>query len=203
MAIWPGFFKTLCVRLIAGRDFSEVDDAHHARLAIVSRSFAERLFVNGEAIGKYIRYGFMPDYQNLQIVGIADDAQLFDLRETAPPVIYFSYLQESQPFPEGILYVRAEGNPEALAKTIGREIEALGREYPIRAATLDQMVSRVLVNERVIAVIRQNFIRVENNELNRESSHKGTRSLADTAMLAHGFSLAWGLICLTSIYIHT
>ena len=51
-------------------------------------------------------------------------------------------------------------------------------------------------------VLRQSFIRVENNELNRESSDKGTRFLAETAMLAHGFPLAWSLICLSSIYIH-
>ena len=151
--VLPGFFQTLGVRLIAGRDFSEADDDHHARLAIVSRSFAERLFVNGDAIGKYIRFGFMPDSQNLEIVGIAEDARLLDLRDAAPPIVYFSYLQESQPTPWGVLYVRAKRNPDALAMTIGREIESLGHEYPLRTATIDQMMSRVLVNERVVAIL--------------------------------------------------
>ena len=151
--IWPGFFKTLGTRLIAGRDFEVADDERHPHLVIVSRSFAERLFVNGDALGKRVRFGFMPDLQNLQIVGVADDARLFDLREAAPPVIYFSYLQESQPYPVGALYVRANGNPEALAKPIGQEIESFGREYPIRTTTADQMMGRVLVNERVIAVL--------------------------------------------------
>jgi ABC-type antimicrobial peptide transport system permease subunit len=40
-----------------------------------------------------------------------------------------------------------------LAKTIGHEIDSLGHEYPSRTATVDQMISRVLVNERVIALL--------------------------------------------------
>ena len=153
VTIWPGFLKTLGIRLIAGRDFAVADDNRHPHLVIVSRSFAERLFVNGDALGKRVRFGFMPDLQNLEIVGVADDARLFDPREATPPVIYFSFLQQSQPYPEGALYVRANGNLEAMAKPIGQEIESFGREYPIRTTTVDQAMGRVLVNERVIAML--------------------------------------------------
>ena len=153
VTIWPGFLKTLGIRLIAGRDFAVADDNRHPHLVIVSRSFAERLFVNGDALGKRVRFGFMPDFQNLEIVGVADDARLFDPREATPPVIYFSFLQQSQPYPEGALYVRANGNLEAMAKPIGQEIESFGREYPIRTTTVDQAMGRVLVNERVIAML--------------------------------------------------
>jgi predicted permease len=149
--IWPGFFKTLGIRLIAGRDFTEADDEHHPRVAIVSRSFADRLFVNGDAIGQHIRFGFMPEFQEIEIVGVVDDARLFDLRDAAPPIVYHSCLQNAQLW--GDLYVRANAAPEALAKTIGFEIDSLGREYPSRTATVDQMMSRVLVNERVIALL--------------------------------------------------
>ena len=158
ITIWPGFFKALGIRLIAGRDFEATDDARHPRLVIVSRSFAERLFVNGDAIGKPIRFGFMPDFQSLEIIGVADDARLLDLRESAPPVIYLSYLQDSQPARLGYsLYVRTQKSPEALAKTIGHEIESLGHEYALRTATVDQMMSRFLVNERVIASLSTFF----------------------------------------------
>ena len=154
VTISPGFFKTLGIRLIAGHDFEVNDDGRHPRLVIVSRSFAERLFVNGDALGKHIRFGFMPDFQNLEIMGIADDARLLDLRVAAPPVIYLSYLQDSQPARLGYsFYVRTEKSPETLAMTIGHEVDSLGHEYPFRTATVDQMVSRFLVNERVIAML--------------------------------------------------
>lgn len=71
--------------------------------------------------------------------------------------IYFSYLQDSQPTPSGGLYVRTKGNPEALAMTIGHEVESLGHQYALRTATVDQMMSRVLVNERVIALLSSCF----------------------------------------------
>jgi ABC-type antimicrobial peptide transport system permease subunit len=53
--------------------------------------------------------------------------------------------------------VRTKGNPEALAMTIGHEVESLGHEYALRSATVDQMMSRVLVNERVIALLSSFF----------------------------------------------
>jgi predicted permease len=152
VTVWPGFFKTLGMPLIAGRDLDVTDENRHPRPVIVSRSFAERLFVKGDAIGRFIRFGIMPDFQNLEIVGIADDARIFDLREAAPPVVYFCYLYP-QTVPFGTLYVRAKGNPEALEKTIGHEIESLGHEYPIRTQTVEQSMDRVLVNERVISLL--------------------------------------------------
>ena len=152
VTIWPGFFKTVGIRLIAGRDFAVADDDRHPHLAIVSRSFAERLFLNGDAIGKHIRLGFMPEFQDLEIAAVAEDARLLDLRDAAPPIVYVSYLQ----YPRatwGDLYVRTTKGPEALANTVGQEIESLGHEYASRTATLDQMMSRVLANERVIALL--------------------------------------------------
>jgi predicted lysophospholipase L1 biosynthesis ABC-type transport system permease subunit len=104
----------------------------------------------------------MPDFQNLEIVGVADDARILDLRDPAPPIIYFSYIHVSnvpyaQSVPWADLYVRTTGDPEALSMTIGHQIESLGHEYPLRTATVDQMMSRVLVNERMIALLSTFF----------------------------------------------
>jgi predicted permease len=157
VTVWPGFFNALGIRLASGRYFELTDDEKHPHLAIVSKSLAERLFPNGEAIGQHVRYGFWPEFQNLEIVGVAGDARILDLRDPAPPIIYLSYLQAPPWAQWGELYVRAKEKPEALAKTIGYEIDALGHEYLFRSATVDQMVSRVLVNERVIALLSSFF----------------------------------------------
>ena len=154
VTIWPGFFNTLGIRLLSGRGFQPADDEKHPHLAVVSKSLAEHLFPHGDAVGQHVRYSFWPDFQNLEIVGVAEDARIFDLRDAAPPVIYLSYLQLPPPWAQsGNLYVRAEKNPEALATTIGHEIDSLGHEYALRASTVDQMMNRVLVNERVIALL--------------------------------------------------
>jgi predicted permease len=147
----PGFFQTLGIQLLHGRDFDQTDDQHHPRLAIVNSSLAQRLFPNGDAIGKTVRVGFMPEYQNIEIVGIASNARIVDLRDAAAPVIFLSYLQ--YPPQWGNLIVRTNEPPEELAKIVGQAIESLGHEYPLRTKTISQVISGEIVEERVTAML--------------------------------------------------
>src|SRR6266404_2599891 len=147
----PGFFHMLGIPLLRGRDFDETEDQRHPHVAIVSSSLAERLFPNGDAIGKTIRFGFMPEYQNMEIIGIAGNARIFELRNAAGPVVYFSDLQT--PSQWGNLIVRTNESPEALKKTVGHEIESLGHEYALSTKTIPQVISQELVEEHVTAML--------------------------------------------------
>jgi predicted permease len=144
----PVFFRTLGIPLIRGRDFNQTDDKRHPHVAIVSSSLAERLFPNGDAVGKRIR---IVANRNIEIVGVAGDARIFDLRDVAAPAIFLSYLQTPPAW--GGLVVRTKGPPERLAKTVGREIESLGREYPFWTGTVAQAMSQQLAKERVTAML--------------------------------------------------
>src|SRR5260370_5634136 len=117
----PTFFRTLGIPLLRGRDFTEADDQHHPRAAVVNSNLAERLFPNGDAIGKSIRFGFMPYYENIEIVGIARNARIFNIRDATTPVIFLSSFQ--YPHEWGALIVRTKKAPEALAKTVGHKVE--------------------------------------------------------------------------------
>ncbi len=147
----PTFFRTLGIPLLRGRVFTEADDQHHPRAAVVNSNLAERLFPNGDAIGKSIRFGFMPDYENIEIVGIARNARIFNIRDATTPVIFLSSFQ--YPHEWGGLIVRTKEAPEALAKTVGHEVESLGHEYVLRTRTVVQTISAELVEERVIAML--------------------------------------------------
>jgi predicted permease len=149
----PGFMRTLGISLVRGRDFDWTDDEHHPRVAIVSRSLAERLFPSGNAIGQRIRFSFMPEYQNLEVVGVANNARLFDLHNAASPVIYLPYPQYPKWTENGDLLVRTKLAPETLARTVGREVESLGHEYALGTKTIAQEVSQALVEDRVIAML--------------------------------------------------
>jgi predicted permease len=154
-SVSPGFFRTLGIPLLRGRDFVEADDQHHPHLAIVNSNLAERLFPNGDAIGKRIRFGFMPDYENIEIVGIARNARIFDIRDATTPVIFLSSLQ--YPSEQGGLLVRTKESPEAIEKTISREVESLGHEYVLLTRTVAQTINAELVQERVTAVLSAFF----------------------------------------------
>ena len=153
----PGFFQTLGVSLVRGRDFDWTDDEQHPRVAIVSNRLAERLFPSGDALGQRLRFGFMPELQDLEIVGIAGNARIFDLRDAAALAVYLPYLQHPKSSAQGDLFVRTRRTPEALASTVGHQIESLGREYPLRTKTVKQKISQALVEERVTALLASFF----------------------------------------------
>jgi predicted permease len=146
--ISPGFFRTLGIPLVRGRDFDPTDDKGHPRVAIVSSRLAERLFPNGDAIGKRIRIVAL---RNVEIVGVAGDARIFDVREVAPPAIFLSYLQIPPLW--GGLIVRTREAPEGVAKAVGHEIESIGREYPFWTGTIDEAMGQQLAKERVTAML--------------------------------------------------
>jgi predicted permease len=155
--VLPGFFATLGTTLVRGRDFNANDDTQHSGVVILNSSLANILFPRGDALGQHIRFGFMPTFQNLEIVGLASDARLFDLREPPAPIIYFPVRQYPSLAQWGTLFVRTSATPESIASTIGREIESLGREYPLRTKTASQVISDVLVEERVVAMLSTFF----------------------------------------------
>jgi predicted permease len=153
----PGFLRTLGISLLRGRDFGWSDDEHHPRVAIISGSLAGRLFPSGNALGQRIRFGFMPELQNLEVVGIASNTRLFDLHNAAAPVLYVSCLQYPQWTQEGHFFVRTREAPEAVARIVGNEIQSLGHEYPLSTKTIEHEVNQALVEEHVIALLSSFF----------------------------------------------
>src|ERR1700691_704850 len=147
----PNFFRTTGIALVQGRDFNDADDEHHPRLAVLSRSLAKRLFPGGDVVGQTIRFSIMPEYQSIQVVGVADDARILSLRDATLPILYLCAFQE-QP-QAGNLVVRTTQSPEALATSARREIDSLGHEYALQTRTVSQIITQDLVEERVTALL--------------------------------------------------
>jgi predicted permease len=151
----PNFFHTLGIPILQGRDFNDADDPHQLRLAILGRSLARRLFPDGNAIGQTIRFSVMPEYQNLHVVGVADDARVVRLRDAAVPLLYLCAFQEETQ--AGNLVVRTTQSPETLARSASREIGSLGHEYALQTKTVSQIIREDLVEERVTALLSTFF----------------------------------------------
>ena len=155
-SVSPGFFKTLAIPLVSGRDFEWSDDQRHSPIAIVDSQTARRLFPSGGAIGKRVRFGVQPEFQDLEIVGVARTARLIDLRDANQRVIYVPFAQHPPYGEEGNLFVRAN-HAAALARPLGNEIRSLGREYVTETKTIEQMSDRTLVAERATAIFSTAF----------------------------------------------
>jgi putative ABC transport system permease protein len=126
----PGFFDTLHLRLLAGRDFSRMDVEGSLPVAIVSESLARRRWPQGSPLGERIKLG-KPDssWSWLTIVGVASDTE-FDWTDNATePAIYLPYLQSASAY--SYLALRASGPAADLADTVRRELAGLDPELPL------------------------------------------------------------------------
>ena len=122
----PGYFNTLRIRLLQGRDFTRADTAAAPKVVIVNETMAQRYWPNGNAVGATIR---RLDYV-AQVVGIAEDAKYATLAETSEPFIYHPLEQEPSTNRTLSLAVRTTGDPQALREPIQREVRALMPSWP-------------------------------------------------------------------------
>jgi predicted permease len=155
-AVSPGFFKTMGMPLVAGREFDERDERGFPEgwaysVAVVNQTFAKRYFAGANPIGRHIGIGDDPGtVTRIEIVGLVKDAKYTGIREDPRPQIFFPYLQATM---EGVTaYVRTAQEPGAVMGTIRREVAALDSNLALYdIATLDERVERSVVNERLIA----------------------------------------------------
>ncbi|HET6955490.1 MAG TPA: ADOP family duplicated permease [Vicinamibacterales bacterium] len=155
--ISPGFFASLGVPIMAGRDFNANDRGDGEKVVIVSQSLAQRLFPNQDAVNrrlmwtdpvmKFIDVSTGPR----RIVGIAAD---IDDENVIPGPALTVYHPLEQEFGGGRVFVHARTDPYSLVPPITRIIRDLSPEQPVeRAATLDDVRAEVLAPDRLNALV--------------------------------------------------
>lgn len=155
-AVSPEFFRTLGISLMAGRDFDWGDDPHHPLVAIVDSNLARRLRPTGDAVGMHVRFGVQPEFQQLEIVGVARSARIVSLRFSDDLVIYVPISQHPLYADYGSLFARSQ-NPAGVKRELENKIQSLGHEYPRSAKTLEETGDETLVEDRAIAVLSSIF----------------------------------------------
>jgi len=151
----PGFFDTLGMRTVRGRDFEFDDDASRPLVAIVSIRLARLIAPQGDAIGQRVKIGDIKG--EFEIVGIVSDATLDDPRAPDAPAIYAASFQRPDYLGWSEAIVRTPGDPAQLAHALREGIESLGREYPLRIDTVAEEVDHALLPERVLALLSSFF----------------------------------------------
>jgi putative ABC transport system permease protein len=149
MRVSPGFFDTMRIRLIAGRDFVPSDsEPLEPTAVIVNEAFAQRYFGHASPIGRvYERTGQPPPVRQ-EIVGVVADARLSDLRSLPPPTVYVPLRGL------GSMQVRAAGDPLALTALIDREIRATHPSLRATAFALQATwIANTFLRERLLALL--------------------------------------------------
>ena len=128
-AVGPGFFRTLGIPLIDGREFTEADVAGSPKVAIVNESFARRFELGRDAVGRFMQAGSGGE-NDIEIVGLVEDSKYAQVKQEIPPMYYMPYRQDED---LGFLnfYVRAQGDPSALLPTLRSAVQGLDPNLPV------------------------------------------------------------------------
>jgi predicted permease len=145
------FFQTLGAAIASGREFSARDGANSTRVVIISQPLAQRLFPNGDCLGRTISVGNNPGRQNLQVVGIAADARFGSFHRHDPFAVYLPLFQEPKLLGYGILEVRAVADPLGVIPSVDAKVRSLGREFAFFTETLPRAIEINLAEERMMA----------------------------------------------------
>ncbi len=155
--VTPGFFATLGVPLLAGRDFTEEDGRGRELVVVVSQSLAQRLFPSGQALEGRLWWTdpYFGKPQPRRIVGVVADVD--DENVVPGPALTVYHPLAQLPF-GGRLFVRAEGDPYALVTPVTRIIRELSQDQPVEgASTLEDVRAEVLGPERLNAFVLSGF----------------------------------------------
>jgi putative ABC transport system permease protein len=156
-SVSPGFFATLGVPIIAGRDFTEADRRDSEPVVIVSQSLAQRMFPNQDAVNRHMMWTDpIMKFINVstgprRIVGVAAD---IDDENVVPGPALSVYHPLEQALGGGRLFVHTRTDPYALVGPIKRIIRDMSADQPVeRPATLDDVRAEVLAPDRLNALV--------------------------------------------------
>jgi predicted permease len=160
-SISPGFFETLGVPIVEGRDFRDTDRDGAERVVIISRSVAQRLFPGREAVDRHLQWtdGVMKfigiSTEPRRIIGVVPDV---DDENIIPQPAMTIYQPSNQEGWNGRLFVRAQNDPYALVPTITRTIHDMAANQPVeRASSLEDIRAEVLTPDRLNAIVFGGF----------------------------------------------
>jgi predicted permease len=151
-AITSGFFQTMRVPMLAGRDFNESDLPNSPRVAIVNESFAKKYFQGASPVGKVIYDSGKPD-KTYQIVGLVKDTKYQNLREDFQPAIFTATSQEKEPGEGLTLMIRSSESMESLSAAVKRAATEINPAMVLTLSVFKTQVREDLQGERIMATL--------------------------------------------------
>jgi predicted permease len=154
--VGPGYFQTLGIPLIAGRDFTRADAGGSQKVAIVNEAFAKKFNLGRDPLGKRIGEGSRTE-PDIEIVGFVRNAKYSQVKGDIPPVYFRPYRQNDQ---TGVIfyYVRTSLDPEQLLGSIPKVVAALDANLPVQdLRTMPQQVRENVFLDRFLSVLSAAF----------------------------------------------
>ena len=167
--VTPGFFETMGMRLISGRDISERDGPNSPRVAVVSEAFVRRYFSRRNPLGQTFRFVNTPQPapEQYEIVGVVSDMKYESAREAVFPTFYIPLFQRtpldrdetriSRLYPHDLV-VRSSANAVSVAEHVRTALHKAEPDMPVAGiVTMRERVDRSLAQDQTLTVVSIGF----------------------------------------------
>src|SRR6267154_1709743 len=135
--VGPGYFVTLGIALLSGREFTRADDEKAALVAMVNETMAQRYWQGRNPLGQRLQL----KGRWLQVVGVAKDSKYSSVREKPTPFFFIALRQNN--LRGGVLNIRTPLAPQTMAAALAREVHALDPDIaPYELITLQEQLER-------------------------------------------------------------
>ena len=157
--VGPGYFATLGMPLIAGREFTDSDVAGAPKVAIVNEAFTRKFNLDGRnAVGKFMATNDSnAEELDIEIVGVVQDASYNNVRDPVPPLFFTPFMQD-----EGVgfltFYARTEVDPAQVMGAVPDLVGALDPNLPVNnIRTLEEQIQENVFLDRFISTLAGGF----------------------------------------------
>jgi len=151
--VLPGYFKTMGIPFVAGRDFTAADDERHPLVVVVNEHLAKLAWPGENPLGKTVKaFG---SEALVEVVGVVKDVTFDNIGEDPKPYIFFSLAQEgSRGSGFATLHVRTQADAVALTPLLRKQLQTLDPSLPFtNVTTIEENISQGLWAPRTGAAL--------------------------------------------------
>src|SRR2546428_3155592 len=149
----PGYFRTMSVSLLEGRDFTEQDRTNTVPVTVVNETFVKNFKLGTNVLGRLISFGGVKD---IEIIGVVKDTKRSSLAGIQRAEVYRTYQQQCWGFMS--LVVRTQRDPAEITRVVIAELDTLDKDQPIEnVRTMTQLVASSVGQRRLSVQLLAGF----------------------------------------------
>ncbi len=154
--IGSGYFRTLGVPVMSGREFTDADGSGAPKVVIVNEAFAKKFNLGRDAVGKRMSSGRSKELDR-EIVGVVQNAAYSSVKQDVPPLFFTPYRQDEE-IGSLYFYVRTSLDPEQMLRTLPTVMARLDPNLPLEdLKTMPQQVKENVFMDRMISTLSAAF----------------------------------------------
>jgi putative ABC transport system permease protein len=151
--VLPGYFDAVRIPLLSGRDFGKGDREHAPLTMVINEEMARTLFAGRTPLGRRVSVDMGgPQPITFEVVGVAGNARLNFVGDSAPMAMYLSYYQ----FPQETLRfaIRTDQEPESITRSVRRTVLGRNHDIPVEnLISMERLIGDSLVPQQVSAIM--------------------------------------------------